>query len=166
MAAEVGRDRPGHLWLRYEVAGAVGALRLPAPSSPDRVDGLWRRTCFEAFVRAEGAEGYYEFNFAPSGQWAAYSFHRYRQGMQPAAGIGAPAIALNATRQGFELTAALQLDRVADLPRAATWRLGLSAVIEAADGGVSYWALAHPPGKADFHHADCFALELAARGER
>ena len=28
------------------------------------------------------------------------------------------------------------------------------------DGGISYWALAHPPGKPDFHHPDSFALTL------
>ena len=26
----------------------------------------------------------------------------------------------------------------------------------------SYWALAHPPGKEDFYHFDCFAHELPA----
>jgi hypothetical protein len=39
-------------------------------------------------------------------------------------------------------------------------RLGLSAVVEATDGGLSYWALRHPPGKPDFHHIDAFALQL------
>ena len=34
------------------------------------------------------------------------------------------------------------------------------AVIEAVDGSVSYWALAHPAGKPDFHHPDGFALQL------
>jgi hypothetical protein len=34
-------------------------------------------------------------------------------------------------------------------------------VIEDQSGGVSYWALAHPPGKPDFHHADGFALEFS-----
>jgi hypothetical protein len=33
-------------------------------------------------------------------------------------------------------------------------------VIEEVDGGLSYWALAHPPGKPDFHDPNCFALEL------
>ena len=37
-------------------------------------------------------------------------------------------------------------------------------VIEELDGTKSYWALAHPPGKPDFHHPDCFALTLAAPG--
>lgn len=41
-------------------------------------------------------------------------------------------------------------------------RVGLSAVIEERRGAKSYWALAHPAGKPDFHHSDCFALELPA----
>jgi hypothetical protein len=36
----------------------------------------------------------------------------------------------------------------------------LAAVIDETSGHKSYWALAHPPGKADFHHSDCFALEF------
>jgi hypothetical protein len=41
------------------------------------------------------------------------------------------------------------------------WRLGLSAIIEEASGRRSYWALAHPPGKPDFHHPDSFALRVS-----
>jgi len=33
-------------------------------------------------------------------------------------------------------------------------------VIEETSGRLSYWALAHPSGKPDFHHADCFACEI------
>ena len=36
--------------------------------------------------------------------------------------------------------------------------LGLSAILEEEDGTISYWALAHPPGRPDFHHPDCLAL--------
>jgi hypothetical protein len=41
-------------------------------------------------------------------------------------------------------------------------RLGLSALIEDSDGGKSFWALAHPPGAPDFHHADNFVDEALA----
>jgi hypothetical protein len=41
-------------------------------------------------------------------------------------------------------------------------QINLCAVIEEIDGTKSYWALAHPPGKPDFHHPDCFALTLPA----
>jgi hypothetical protein len=40
-------------------------------------------------------------------------------------------------------------------------RVALASVIEDGGGTLSYWALKHPPGKADFHHAHGFALELA-----
>jgi hypothetical protein len=48
------------------------------------------------------------------------------------------------------------------LPRDVGWRLGLAAITEDTRGGKSYWALAHPSGKPDFHHFDCFAHELSA----
>jgi len=40
-------------------------------------------------------------------------------------------------------------------------RTALSAVIESADGTRSYWALAHPSDKPDFHHPDSFLLDLS-----
>jgi hypothetical protein len=162
IAAEATRPRDGLLMLRYVLTGSVTALRLPAPTGPARADDLWRHTCFEAFVSTPERDGYLEFNLAPSGQWAAYRFDRYRQGMAPLEGFDTPGVEVRSTDQGLELRAALDLQRVADLPIKAPWRLGLSAVIEEADGAISYWALAHPPGRADFHHPDCLSAELPA----
>ena len=45
-------------------------------------------------------------------------------------------------------------------PLTRSIRLALSAVVEAADGELSYWALRHPPGRPDFHHIDAFDLQL------
>ena len=59
------------------------------------------------------------------------------------------------------LQAALDLDGLPGLASDTEWRLGLSALIEDMNGAWSYWALAHPPGKPDFHHAACFAHRLA-----
>ena len=155
---EVARPRAGNLVLRYVVTGRTSDLRLPPVVAPERSDGLWRHTCFEAFVRASPGAAYYEFNFAPSTQWAAYRFSGTRSGMRVAGGIGAPRIDVQSSGGCYELRAALELD----LPGDAVWQVGLSAVIEEAGGGTSYWALAHPPGKPDFHHSDCFALEVPA----
>ena len=81
--------------------------------------------------------------------------------MRAAEGIDAPWIEVQSEPQSFTLRASLDLRGLPYLVRRASWQIGLSAVIEDAGGGMSYWALAHPPGKPDFHHADCFALELA-----
>ena len=69
----IARPRPGVLSLGYFITGAIGDLILPAPAAPARADGLWRRTCLEAFVRPMPGEACaFEFNLSPSGEWAAY----------------------------------------------------------------------------------------------
>jgi hypothetical protein len=151
---DVARPAPGQLELTYRLAGEIGRLRLPPPAPSVRTDGLWRRTCFEAFVGETENAGYIEFNFSPSSEWAAYRFGGYRDGMAPALDITAPRIETRADERSFELRA--WLEGLGD----AAWRLGLSGVIEPASGEVAYWALAHPAGKPDFHHSKAFALQL------
>ncbi len=158
---EIELPRPDRLILSYAVTGKIGDIRLPPVGVSARGDKLWRHTCFEAFVRASSGAGYYEFNFAPSTEWAVYRFSGYRSGLSIVSEIGPPAIEVQAQSDRTTLRATVALDRLADLPRHVPWRLGLSAVIEDVNGGMSYWALAHPPGKPDFHHADGFAYELA-----
>jgi hypothetical protein len=158
--AEVARPRAGSLALRYFVTGNIGDLRMPPIMPPARTDELWQHTCFEAFVRTSPGDGYYEFNFSPSTQWAAYGFSGYRTGMRVATEVGAPRIEVRSSPEHYILQASLELDGLPTLPHDAGWRLGLSALIEETRGHKSYWALAHPVGKPDFHHPDCFACEL------
>lgn len=159
LTVEVSRQAPSLLSLRYLVIGRTGDLRLPPVATPERTDELWRSTCFEAFVARRGG-GCYEFNFAPSTRWAAYSFDGYRAGMMVADDVAAPRMQTRMEVGRYELKVALELGRLLDLPRAAPWSIGLSAVIEDGTGAISYWALNHPPGKPDFHHPDSFAYEL------
>jgi hypothetical protein len=156
----VARPRADRLVLSYIVTGQMSDIRMPPVVPAARADNLWQHTCFEAFVRAASGPSYYEFNFASSTEWAAYRFDSYRSGMR-AAEIGGPQIEVRSGPDSYTLQASLELDRLPDLSREAVWRLGLSALIEDQGGGMSYWALAHPPGKPDFHHADCFALEFS-----
>ena len=157
VAAE--RSASGVLTLRYRLEGVTGGLLVPPPAAPERTDELWKTTCFEAFVRSADGEGYYELNVAPSSAWAAYRFDGYRAGMRPARDVVRPGIALRRTGERLELEAGVDLG-AADLPAEAPWRLGLSAVIQEVGGRTSYWALAHPAGRPDFHHAIGFARQL------
>ena len=154
--ADIARPSPGGLILSYVVSGRIGDLRWPPVVEPARADELWRHTCFEAFVRPSAGPAYYEFNFSPSTQWAVYRFDSYRSGIRVATEIGAPRIEVRSSATTSTLQATLELNGLS-----SPFHLGLSAVIEETNGGKSYWALAHPPGKADFHHADCFTLEFS-----
>jgi hypothetical protein len=143
------------VWLRFIIDGPLNDLVLPNPAKPMRRDGLWRTTCLEAFVRDSTGEGYTEFNFSPSHEWAAYSFSSYREGMEPLDMGAGPDIGLDASDTHLALEATIPL-------RPGHCALALSAVIEETDGTKSYWALAHPSGKPDFHHPTCFTASIPA----
>jgi hypothetical protein len=140
-------------------------VRIPSPAIPRRVDGLWQHTCFEAFVGFKDSPAYYEFNFSPSREWAAYAFRVYRDGGPLEDEELAPVISIRKTSDVLELNAVVQLGRLPLLQPEIVIRLGLSAVIEDSDGGLSYWALKHPAKKPDFHHVDSFVLEFALPSE-
>jgi len=139
--------------IRFCLTGDLSRVVLPPQKPARRTDGLWQSTCFEAFV-SYGHEAYREYNFAPTSDWAAYDFDAYRTGMRDASST---VDRFEQGRTGNEFR--LEVQVLVALPVS---RLGLSAVIEEIDGTKSYWALRHPSGKPDFHHADCFAIALAA----
>ncbi len=154
--AVVGTAPGDILTLTFALEGDLSGLRIPGPRPSRRVGNLWQHTCFEVFVMAGEDPGYREFNFSPSGEWAVYAFRNYRDGGELDVEL-APGIVVCRTRNRLELDAEIARDF---LPPGRSLRLGLSAVVEDAGGELSYWALQHPPGKPDFHHADAFALQL------
>ena len=126
----------------FRAIGDTSRLVIPVPAEPIRTDELWKTTCFEIFVGDERAP-YAEFNLSPSGAWAAYYFHDYRSGMGQAAARIEIRTTLNS--QSLSLEAEIQ----SELADGA--RIGLTAVIEEADGMIRYWSTAFAPGKPDFH---------------
>ncbi len=155
------RPQPqGDLSLSYKLTGDLAQICIPAPQPSIATDGLWEHTCFEAFIAVEGEAGYHEFNFSPSGQWAAYSFSDYRV-RSPWTASQSPAIRFVKSDGHLLLEAVIALG---DLPQNMAdklLQLGLAAVIEASDGSLSYWALNHPEeDRPDFHHRAGFILSL------
>lgn len=152
----VGGTANGSVTLAFVLAGDVSALRIPDPRPCRRGRGLWQHTCCEAFVMAGAGPGYREFHFSPSGEWAVYAFRGYREGGELEVELD-PGIVVRRSGDRLELDAEIN---PRFLPAGRPLRLGLSAVVEDAEGMLSYWALRHPPGKPDFHHTDAFALQL------
>ena len=153
-AASFGVTATTNIW--FGVGAPADRFRLPHAGEQQRADNLWKTSCFEAFLRAEGELAYREWNFAPSTQWAAFDFSGYREGKTDA-DVGAPPyLRMEDNLTWFALGATIAVDA------GVRWELGLSAVLEEADGAKSYWALAHPNAdKPDFHHPDCFTARLA-----
>jgi hypothetical protein len=170
---EVRQADDATLALHYALDGDLSRLRIPAPSPGRRADGLWQHTCFELFCATGTTPAYYELNFSPSSEWAIYGFDYYRAGMATVETHRAPWISMHQRPDGLHLDAVVDLGNLSALYDCPVLQLALSAVIEEADGRLSYWALAHPAAKPDFHHAGGFALAFpyhplvsARRGER
>jgi hypothetical protein len=144
----------GALHLRYQITGNP---LFPVPKAPAAADNLWQHTCCELFVASAGEASYREFNFSPSGQWAAYCFTAYRQPVQDFQSPFPPQTCIRRHTDGFELDAILAREL---LPAGNVLEIGLTAVIEAHDGSKTYWALAHCAQQTDFHLRSSFSLTL------
>lgn len=151
-AASLAAVATTNIW--FGVGAPAERFAIPVTEEPHRADELWKTTCFEAFLRPFGEDQYREWNFAPSGDWAAYEFTGYRDGMVPAEIDAEPYIRVEDNFTWWALGATIAV------PADTNWQLGLSAVLEEKDGTKSYWALAHPREKPDFHDPGCFAAHL------
>ena len=148
------------LLLNYRIVGELGAMRMPELRPPVHTDNLWRQTCFEAFTGATSSSEYCEYNFSPSGAWAAYHFSAYREGMAPLLKGAPPELVRSTGGETVELAVSLDLSWLTKSFAGRGLRLGLAAVIEDKAQVLSYWALKHPAEKPDFHHAGSFVVEL------
>ena len=148
----------GGLVFDYTLTGDVAALRIAKPGEPGPADDLWRSTCFEAFVGSQGSTRYTEFNFAPSCQWARYTFDDYRHPPHPVCLTDNP---VTIATVAYHKIVALQATVPAAALPGGEHVIGLSAVIKRDDGTKSYWAIRHTPDAPDFHDRDTFALQLA-----
>ena len=160
LAASLPGDEPGAFVCEFRLLAEPGRLRLPAGRGGLRTDELWRHTCFEAFLAAEGGAAYCEFNFSPAGDWAAYHFDGYRAGMRTLELAAPPRLTLQRGISGLTLKASVPLAGL--FARGAALAVALSAVLEDERGTLSWWALRHPEGRPDFHHAAGFVLAARA----
>ena len=147
---------PEALVLSFLLQGNLGDLILPAAPEGKRCDNLWQATCLELFWGEEGRKNYWELNLAPNEAWNVYAFTDYRTGMQREERIQEPPLKIQHTPDTFALTVELGIGSLH--PNNAPLRVGISAMLEHRDARLSYWALAHPAEKPDFHAPQSFLL--------
>ncbi len=162
IGAEIRFIKPAVLFCDYTLHADMTQVRIPPLRGGSPVDGLWQHTCFEAFIGLPEAGPYYEFNFSPAGDWAAYRFGAYRESAAGAPVAPPPHLQLYRSAERLELSATVHIGALAEIAEAALLRIALAAVVEDAAGELSYWSLRHAAGKPDFHHSDGFVLELPA----
>jgi hypothetical protein len=156
---DVRRDAPETLTLTWLLTGDLSRILLPPFRGRARADELWKHTCFELFVEGEG-DSYFEFNFSPSGGWAAYRLASYRGDLVNAVGEPVLSHVFKIGPSTLGMVANLNLGDLSGLALYAPLRIGLAAIIGGPGGERSFWSLAHPPGEPDFHNPIAFAGEV------
>jgi hypothetical protein len=157
--AECTRDSKQRLKLVFELRGEVSQIYLPEKSpNPKRRDELWKRTCFEVFFGPEQKNNYWEINLSPTGDWNAYSFTGYREGMKSESKIAGFQTQVVKTPQSLRLEATSDLYNL-NL-NSAPMKLSVTAVIETLEGKQSYWAFQHSGEKPDFHLGSSFTARF------
>ena len=141
--AELLRTEGGAI-ATFRAIGDVTRLIVPPVEPSARKGGLWQTTCFELFVAGQG-KGYLEFNLSPSGAWAVYEFDSHRSGMRDAHAEVVIETSLNSNSLTLVATITFEFPDPT--------QVGLTAVLEEADGALRYWATAFAPGEPDFHAA-------------
>ena len=151
-AAAFGAAATVNIW--FGVGAPASRFVLPEADEPSRADELWRTTCFEAFLREEGADGYSEWNFAPSGQWAAYDFIRPRGYGRGSTSPLRPTSGWRTISPGGRLEPRFR----SMLEKAGSSRSRRSLRRRTAPSPTGRWPMR--ADKPDFHHPDCFVAKL------
>ena len=164
----VARER-NQISIHYLLCGNLSSVEIATPGANHqkrdscygkRSQRLWEKTCFEYFLRPAdpGQSHYWEFNLSPSGDWNIFSLSGYRAELQEEQAIAT--LPFTTQRQPHQL----QLNSSIDISPLLNYQdalIGISTVLIIA-GQESYWAIAHPAPKPDFHHPDSFVLHLPA----
>lgn len=123
------------------------------PQADSRKDLLWKKTCFEIFLKNPQTGAYYEFNFSTEKEWNLYSFKDYRKPQPPIRSDDFRLQNIKWRNKEFQAQILNQTD----------WfemEVALTAVLQARSGDLFYMSLKHPDGKPDFHHADNFQFKI------
>ena len=132
----------------FRLDGNIAGIKVPVHAASERMDNLWKTTCFEIFWQPIGGTYYREFNLSPSSRWACYDFDSFRENSTDAP---VDAIAIACSQSDNELI--LKASIASELPDPA--QVALNAIVEHNGGALQFWALAFPPGKPEFHSEAC-----------
>lgn len=158
ITGHIGRSRQT-LSLSYELQGSLVEVVIPgAAGPPRRKDELWTTTCFEFFLALPESQRYWEFNLSPAGHWNVYRFDGYRQGMQTESAFTILPFSVQIQPTRVRLDIEVDLEKI--IPATQPLEVAITAVIQSAQGEVSYWALTHAGSQADFHLRQGFMIRV------
>ncbi len=145
----------------FSITGKTEQILFPEPTAhAARKDDLWKATCFEFFIAIPHKPFYWEFNMSPSGDWNIYHMDAYRRvGFREETRIQRLPFSVRKKPGYISLESSVELSSIISTEHPI--EVGITSVIHGNDGQETYWALAHPNPRPDFHLRESFILLLA-----
>jgi hypothetical protein len=158
------------LTLSYRFLGEINLLEIDRAKEGQearRTDNLWKQTCCELFIGQTANSNYLEFNFAPNGNWSAYSFSSYRKDRCDLQINAIPLIGSVWSKDEFRLNVSMNITEWHSILYSGSAdnesnliQMGICAITRSNNGNQMHWALHHPRPRPDFHDSNSFALAL------
>ncbi len=147
------------LGIIYQISGEIDQLIWPKQTNkPQRLDGLWEKTCLELFIAECGENAYYEFNFSPNGDWQCYQFSSYRNFSAKPELQNPPSI--NKYESTNEYIFNICVD-IRPLSLQAPLDIGINAVLQQPTAELNFYSLNHQTEIPNFHRRENFVMKIA-----
>lgn len=124
-----------------------------APGDEFRKDNVWKKTCFELFLKNPNSNEYYEFNFSTEREWNLYKFEDYRKPQPPMRSDDFRVISHSWRNNEFKA----QILNLTDWHRL---QVSLTAVFLSKANQVQYWAVNHADTQPNFHHFGSYQIQI------
>ncbi len=151
------------LSIEFHLSGQMNKINCPPPQGvQQRLDQLWKHTCFEAFFSWDDNIFYWELNVSPTGDWNLYYFDDYRSGQMSEKRIENIPFKLNEFNlNSYKNRIIIDLSKIIPETKVAQeLQLSLTAVLENKDLSKTYWATDHLGEKPDFHIRKSFYIRI------
>lgn len=123
-------------------------------------DELWKKTCFEFFVKKQNQEKYFEFNVNTLGNWNFYKFMKYRSPIQieeKIQKIRHSFIPANHSSSNGASKLAVEIDLNPLFKVGDELEFNFCSIVICGEY-ITYWSQQHSLEKPDFHDSNNFTI--------
>jgi hypothetical protein len=138
--------------ISFTVQGMLEAYVFPKAQKIQRVDELWKATCFELFL-ANDEEVYYELNFSSSLGWNFYVLESYREEPKELEFLFVPTIKIEENDNEFRIVFEL---KSVNLNLEQFKYYNLATILLSKENERTFWAIKHLKTQPDFHDKKSF----------
>ncbi len=135
------------IYISFTLTGALDSYIFPHEQRLERVDELWKSTCFELFLANSNEEEYYELNISPSLGWNFYHLKKYRAEVEEVELLSEATI--NVIKEGGNYKIEFKLEGF-DFEKSNIYNI--TAILLTKEGERTFWSLKPMDGTPDFHN--------------